>query len=84
MLFSNGKEQDPLKAREAARKTYEGDGYNFSGELGYNDGVYLKRCYPDFEALWQAENNRFTTLAKGIYGPLVSTIQTDTINGQSS
>ena len=74
ILFSNGKEGDPLKAREAARKAYEGDGYHFSGELGYADGVYLKRCYPDFDALWQAEQNRFKNLSEYIYGPLVNAI----------
>ncbi len=84
ILFSNDKESTPEKAREAARKAYEGDGYNFSGELGYADGVYLKRCYPDFDALWQAEQYRFKTLAERTYGPLMATIYTDTIHGQLS
>ena len=81
-LFSNDGEEALMKAQEAARKAYEGDGYNFQGELGYADGVYLKRCYPDFDALWRAEDNRFKTLAEWIYEPLMSTIQTDTIHGQ--
>ena len=65
------------KAWEAARKAYEGDGYHFPGELGYGDGVYLKRCYPDFNALWQAENNLFETLARQLYGPLMETFCND-------
>jgi len=82
ILFLNRGEDGSEKAREAARKAYEGDGYNFRGELGYRDGVYLKRCYPGFDALWQAEHNRFKTLAEHIYGPLMTTICTDTIHGQ--
>jgi len=84
ILFSNNGEGVLEKAREMARKAYEGDGYHFPGELGYADGVYLKRCYPDFDALWQAEDNRFKTLAERIYGPFMNTLQTDTIHGQSS
>jgi exodeoxyribonuclease V gamma subunit len=78
LLFSSDNREGVLeKAREAARKAYEGDGYHFKGELGYGDGVYLKRCYPDFDALWQAENNSFETLAERIYGPLMETIWND-------
>ncbi len=84
VLYLNSEEGVSEKAREAARKTYEGDGYNFQGELGYSDGVYLKRCYPDFDALWQADHNRFKTLAERIYGPLMDTIYTDTTHGQTS
>jgi exodeoxyribonuclease V gamma subunit len=61
------------KAREAARKEYEGDGFHSSGELGYNH--YLKRAYPDFEALWQAEDNRFHPLAELLYLPLVQHVR---------
>jgi len=82
VLFFNSGEHASEKAREAARKAYEGDGYNFYGELGYADGVYLKRCYPDFDALWQAEQNRFKSLAESIYGPLMATISRDTTHGQ--
>jgi exodeoxyribonuclease V gamma subunit len=81
ILFSDDGEGAADKAQEAARKAYEGDGYNFQGELGYTDGVYLKPCYPDFDALWRAEQHRFKILAEHIYGPLVNTIQTDTIHG---
>ena len=84
LLFSSDGEDVLEKAREAARKAYEGDGYSFSGELGYADGIYLKRCYPDFDVLWEAEHNRFKTLAERFYGPLMSTIQTDTTHGQLS
>jgi exodeoxyribonuclease V gamma subunit len=76
-LFSNNGDGVLEKAREAARKAYEGDGYHFKGELGYGDGVYLKRCYPDFDALWQAENNSFETLAEQFYGPLMKTIRSN-------
>lgn len=77
ILFPNDGEAALEKAREAARKAYEGDGYNVQGELGYTDGVYLKRCYPDFDALWRAENNSFKTLAKQLYKPLMETIWND-------
>ena len=66
------------KALAAARKAYEGDGYHYVGELGYDDGIYLKRCYPDFKALRQADNDGFITLADRIYKPLMANIQTDT------
>ena len=73
-LISNEGEDAPQKAWEAARKAYEGDGYHFPGELGYGDGVYLKRCYPDFDALWQAENGRFETSAEKLYEPLIMNV----------
>ncbi|BBO80406.1 RecBCD enzyme subunit RecC [Desulfosarcina ovata subsp. sediminis] len=60
---------DPEKAVRAARNAYQGNAYNFSGELGYSP--YLKRVYPDFEAIWQAEDNRFTVLAEALYAPMV-------------
>ncbi len=75
LLFSNDGKGAPEKAREAAQKAYEGDGYHFKGELGYGDGVYLKRCYTDFDALWHAENNNFKTLAEQLYGPLMETMK---------
>ena len=43
------------KARTAARKAYQGDGYNSVGELGYSP--YLKRAYPDFDDIWNAGKN---------------------------
>jgi len=66
---------DPQKAETAARHAYQGDGFHASGELGYGDGVYLKRCYPDFDALRQALDNRFESLAGAIYAPLVQSIR---------
>ena len=61
------------KAKEAARKKYEGDDFHSSGELGYNH--YLKRTYPDFDTLWQAESNRFRLLAESLYLPLIQHIR---------
>ncbi len=60
---------DPDKAVAAARNAYQGNGFNSFGELGYS--IYLKRAYPDFEDLRQAEDNRFTALAEALYAPLV-------------
>ena len=64
---------DPQKAINAARRTYQGDGYNSAGELGYS--LYLQRIYPDFDILWEAEENRFTTLAQALYAPLVQSYE---------
>jgi exodeoxyribonuclease V gamma subunit len=63
-----------LRAENAARKAYEGDGYHNRGELGYSDGVYLKRCYPDFDTLWQAHDHYFLKLVKSLYEPLASAL----------
>ncbi len=60
---------DPQKAVDAARRTYQSDGYHSDGEVGYS--LYLQRIYPDFDRLWKAEKNRFTTLAEALYAPLV-------------
>jgi len=60
---------DPGKAVDAARNAYQGNGYNAFGELGYS--LYLQRVYSDFDDLWQADGDRFTTLAEAIYAPLV-------------
>jgi exodeoxyribonuclease V gamma subunit len=60
---------DPDKAVDAARKAYQGNGYNAFGELGYS--LYLKRIYPDFDAMWQADGNRFIRLAEALYAPIV-------------
>ncbi|MCX5883970.1 MAG: exodeoxyribonuclease V subunit gamma [Deltaproteobacteria bacterium] len=57
------------KAVDAARRAYQGDGFNASGELGYS--LYLARTYPDFNALWQADGNQFDHLATSIYAPLL-------------
>ena len=75
---SDGEGEIVNKALAAARKAYEGDGYHSMGELGYHDGIYLKRCYPDFDAILQADNDGFITLADRIYEPLMANIQTDT------
>jgi exodeoxyribonuclease V gamma subunit len=60
---------DPNKALETARSAYQGNGYNSFGELGYSP--YLQRIYPAFDDIWQADGNRFTTLAEALYAPLV-------------
>lgn len=64
-------------AYDAARKAYEGDGYHRLGELGYGDGAYLKRCYPDFNTLWEADaqDGGFEALAEDLYAPLVEAIR---------
>ena len=77
VIYADGAPNDSevvlYKAKEAARKNYEGDDFHSSGELGYNH--YLKRTYPDFDALWQAEDNRFRPLAESLYLPLVQHIR---------
>ena len=60
---------DPDKAVAAARNAYQGNDFNAVGELGYS--LYLQRIYPDFDAIWQIDDNRFTTLAEALYAPLV-------------
>jgi exodeoxyribonuclease V gamma subunit len=60
------------KGREAARLAYQGDGEHTFGELGH-DG-HLRRSYSDFEALWRAQDNRFTRLAEDLYGPLAAAL----------
>jgi exodeoxyribonuclease V gamma subunit len=60
----------PLNAEKAARKAYEGDGYNQAGELGHSGGAYLQRCFPDFDALFEARGRLFATLARELYEPL--------------
>ncbi|MBF0233108.1 MAG: hypothetical protein HQK65_08735 [Desulfamplus sp.] len=62
-------ENDSQKAEKNARIKYEGDGYNSDGELGYSR--YLQRVFPDFDSLWQAENNRFVQLAIKLYLPIL-------------
>lgn len=54
---------------KSARKAYEGDGYISGGEVGYCR--YLQRTFPDFDSLWQAEDNRFVELALTLYLPIV-------------
>jgi exodeoxyribonuclease V gamma subunit len=61
---------DPGKILAVARKAYEGDGFHSPGEVGYS--AYLGRAFPDFESLWQAEDNRFAELARDLYAPLVA------------
>ncbi len=65
---------DRQKAKNEARRAYEGDGWRSSGELGFGDAFYLKRSHPDFDALWHAHGNRFETLARALYAPLVNTV----------
>jgi exodeoxyribonuclease V gamma subunit len=61
------------KAMAAARKVYEGDGYNSLGELGYSR--YLMRSYPDFNTIWQASGHPFHQLAQSLYSPLLQTVR---------
>jgi exodeoxyribonuclease V gamma subunit len=60
------------RGREAARKAYEGDGFRSLGEIGYNP--YSAKTFPNFNALWEAENNRFAKLAMSLYKPLITAI----------
>ncbi len=64
---------DPEKAVNAAREAYQGNSFNAVGEVGYS--LYLQRIYPDFDTLWQAEDNRFKALAEALYGPLVQSYE---------
>lgn len=66
-----GKDKSEDKARKAARKAFEGNGFT-SGELDYCP--YLKRTWPDFDTLWQADNNHFRELATSLYEPLIEQI----------
>ena len=61
------------KAIQAARKVYEGDGFNSNGELGYS--TYLARVYPGFEILWNQDDNLFRELSESLYGPMISHVQ---------
>ncbi len=61
------------KAGDAARKAYQGDGYNSLGELGYS--LYLARTYPDFSALWQTDGKQFDHLENALYAPLLQVIR---------
>ena len=61
------------KAMAAARKVYEGDGYNSVGELGYSR--YLMRTYPDFNTIRQAGSHPFQELAESLYSPLLQTVR---------
>lgn len=65
--------KDAEKARTAAARAYEGDGYNSEGELGYDP--YLRRVYSKFEDLWQANDNQFVSLCQALYEPLVSALE---------
>ena len=57
------------KAEKAARSVYQRDDFNSKGEVKYD--LYLQRAFPDFHALWTAENNRFVALAKALYEPIL-------------
>ena len=61
------------KAKLDALKSYEGDDFRSKGDLGYS--IYLQRTYPNFDALWQAMDNRFTILCETLYEPLVSALR---------
>ena len=70
---TNTPEMKRQKAVDAARRAYQGDGFNSLGELGYS--LYLARTYPDFNALWQADGNQFDHLATSLYAPLLQAIR---------
>jgi exodeoxyribonuclease V gamma subunit len=74
VLFCDEGADDLQKAENAARLAYEGNGFNALGELGYADGLYLRRWYPDFDSLKQAHNSRFVELARKLYAPLRETL----------
>jgi exodeoxyribonuclease V gamma subunit len=61
--------KDEDQAKAAAARAYEGDGYNFGGELAYEP--CLQRAYPGFEDLWQAHDDQFVSLCQTLYEPLV-------------
>jgi len=61
------------KAVDAARRAYQGNDFNSSGELGFS--LYLARTYPDFNAIWQADGNQFDRLAASLYAPLFQAIR---------
>ncbi len=64
--------KDGEAAQKAAQSAYEGDGFLFTGELGYDP--CLQRSYPEFEDLWQANDNQFSTLSTALYAPLVDAV----------
>jgi exodeoxyribonuclease V gamma subunit len=74
------KEEDQAKA--AAARAYEGDGYNFGGELAYDP--CLQRTYPGFEDLWQAHDNQFVSLCRTLYEPLVLALEPDLVKQDQS
>ena len=61
------------KALAAARKAYQGDGYQSSGEVGFSP--YLQRSYPDFDALEGAGDNHFGRLSEALYAPLLQVLE---------
>jgi exodeoxyribonuclease V gamma subunit len=65
--------KDRNTAKINASKTYEGDGFQAKGELGYD--LYLQRAFPKFDALWQAWDNSFERLSKTLYEPLVNAVR---------
>lgn len=65
--------KDAQTAKSKALRTYEGDGFQSQGELGYDP--YLQRAFPDFDALWQARDNSFERLSQTLYEPLVNAVK---------
>ena len=61
------------RAKEAARKAYDGDGFNSPGEKGYCP--YLRRSFSDFTSLWQAAENCFQRLSHELYSPMIAAIK---------
>ena len=60
--------QNSAEAKEAARKEYDGDGWN-SGEVDYD--LYLRRFYPEFEVL----EDGFVDWAERLYAPAFTQIK---------
>jgi exodeoxyribonuclease V gamma subunit len=74
--------KDEDQAKAAAAKAYEGDGYNFGGELAYDP--CLQRTYPGFEDLWQVHDNQFVSLCQTLYEPLVLALEPDLVKQDQS
>ncbi len=69
-----GSQGEMEKARAAASKVYQGDGFR-PGEVDYTPGAL--RAYPDFDTLWQAHGNAFPLLAQRLYAPLFEALNLD-------
>ncbi|MCP4744691.1 MAG: exodeoxyribonuclease V subunit gamma [Desulfobacteraceae bacterium] len=74
-MLKGESEEQQKKGQNSARLAYQGDGYNAPGELGYADGPYLKRCFADFDAFWNAQDNEFETLAGRLYEPMLRSVK---------
>jgi len=64
--------RDGEAAQQAAQSAYEGDGFRFAGEVSYDP--CLQRVYPEFEDLWQVNDNQFISLSIALYAPLIDAV----------